>query len=91
MAINPEFITCVICGESDASPFDFRKTPAELAELEAIHARRMEQSARGWTGPQYISHPTRALLCDDHHAQARALKLSELPISDGLAKLRAAS
>ncbi|MFT5686268.1 MAG: hypothetical protein ACI8RZ_007224 [Myxococcota bacterium] len=88
MAINPDYIRCDVCGASNASPFDFHRTPAEDAEVAAIAKQRHEQSERGWTGPQYFSHPSRALLCEAHQSAAQGLKLSEVAISDGLARLR---
>ncbi len=88
MAINPDYILCVVCGTSDASPFDFHQTDADRAEIAAIRADRRAKSERGWTGPQFFSHPTRARLCDAHHAEAARLSLSEVPIQEGLARLR---
>lgn len=88
MAINPAFLTCVVCDTPHARPFDFHKTPEQQAAMEALREERRQQSARGWTGPQYLSHETRALLCDAHHDEADALGLSAVPIGEGLARLR---
>ena len=89
MAINPVFLCCVVCGRSHASPFDFQQSEADLAQLDAIHQERLENAAQGWTGPQYISHYTRALLCDLHHVRARELGLQDVPIGEALERLRA--
>lgn len=88
MAINPDFIECVVCGTSNASPFDFKKTLAEQAEIAAIRADRRAKAARGWTGPQFFSHATRALLCERHHEIAGRLGLSAVTRAEGLARLR---
>ena len=88
MAINPDYITCVVCDRAHASPFDFHQAPDDLAAIAAIVAQRREQSERGWTGPQFFSHPTRALLCDAHHDEANQLGLADVPIGEGLARLR---
>ena len=88
MAINPDFIICTVCDRSNAYPFDFLQTAAAVAEIEAIRADRREKAARGWCGPQFFSHPTRALLCDAHYGKANELGLSEVPIAEGLARLQ---
>ncbi|MDG1482042.1 MAG: hypothetical protein P8R54_20795 [Myxococcota bacterium] len=88
MAINPEYILCDVCEASHAAPFDFLRTPEQDAEVVAIQARRREQSQRGWAGPQYFSHATRALLCAEHRAEARRLGLSAVPIAEGMTRLR---
>ena len=91
MAIDPIFLTCAICETPDAHPFDFLRTAQEEAELQALRQERERQLELGWAGPQFISHPSRALLCDDHHTQADALGLHKVPRSEGLARLRAAA
>ncbi len=88
MAINPEYILCSVCGASNAAPFDFRRTPEQDAEVEAILIEREERSQRGWTGAQYYSHATRALLCAEHRVEARRLGLSAVPIAEGMTRLR---
>ena len=89
MAINPAFLCCVVCGRSHASPFHFQQSEADLAQIRAIHQERVEKAAQGWTGPQYISHPSLALLCDLHRVRARELGLQDVPIGEALERLRA--
>ena len=88
MAINPEFLTCTICDTPNAYPFDFLRTPEQEAEMQAIREDRADKSERGWTCPQFISHDSRVLLCDDHHDQASALRLDRVARAEGLAQLR---
>ena len=88
MAINPECILCDVCEASHATPLDFLRTPEQDAEVEAILIEREDRSQRGWTGLQYYSHATLALLCAEHRAEARRLELSAVPIAEGMTRLR---
>ena len=88
MAIDSDFLRCAVCWAPNAHPFDFHRTPTQDAALKTKQAERQRLVAQGWSGPQFISHETRALLCDAHHTEAKALGLADAPLADGLARLR---
>ena len=88
MAIHPRYITCTLCGAPNAFPYDFLQTAGDRAEMDAERQRRRDLAQQGWTGPQFISHASRALLCSMHHDRADALGLHRVPIQEALARLR---
>ena len=93
MAINPAFLTCAVCGESNAYPFSFGLSAAARAAQEQERAaqvgRHEAQQARGSGGPQFTwSHSTEALLCTRHRDRVGELDLLEVPMEEALKRLR---
>ena len=97
MAINPAFLTCAVCGETNAYPFHFALSALTRAMLEAHEREQLakgswyaEQTARGYSGgPQFTWNPrTEALLCTHHRDRVGELGLLEVPMEEALRQLR---